>query len=56
MLKQLFFKLTGGRPMRFKGRAFTDVVVGKAVNDYTDGLGRDWLAHGAWSLFRVERK
>lgn len=55
MIKRLFFWLSGGRPMRYEGFNFTDIVVGKPVNNYTDRLGRKWMAHGAWSWFRVER-
>lgn len=50
---KLLAKLTGGRPMRYEGYAFTDRVAGYAVNYYTDRLGREWLAENAWSLFRV---
>ncbi|KRA00275.1 hypothetical protein ASD64_01500 [Mesorhizobium sp. Root157] len=46
-------KLLGGRPMKLMGFAFTDIVVGKPVFYWQDTLGRDWLAHGAWSIFRV---
>lgn len=45
--------LTGGRPMRRIGYAFTDIVSGKAVYRWEDRYGRKWLAEEAWSLFRV---
>jgi hypothetical protein len=47
--------LLGGRPMEYEGCAFFDYISGKKVNRYTDTLGRKWLAHSAWSLFRVKR-
>lgn len=47
------WKLTGGRPMTFVNFRFTDVVNGLPVHHFHDRLGRDWLAHGRWSLFRV---
>lgn len=50
------FKLTGGRPMARTGFAFTDSVSRESVCYYTDKLGRNWLATGAWSLFRVRHK
>lgn len=46
--------LTGGRPMKREGYAFTDKVSGKGVEYRRDSFGRLWLADGgAWSLFRV---
>lgn len=33
--------------------SFTDVVSGERVHYWVDRLGRFWMAHGAWSLFRV---
>jgi hypothetical protein len=47
--------LLGGRPMKYEGCAFIDLVSGKEVNRYTDTLGRKWLANSAWSLCRVKR-
>lgn len=49
------WKLTGGRPMRRIGYAFTDVVSGAAVYYWRDRLGRVWMAEGAFSMFRVPR-
>ena len=53
-LKFLFYKITGGRPMRDDGFNFTDTVSGKSVRNYTDSFGRHWMADsGRWSMFRV---
>lgn len=46
-------KLTGGRPMKLIGFEFTDVVVNRPVFSWRDRMGRCWLAHGPWSLFRL---
>lgn len=46
-------QITGGRPMRYDGFAFTDIVSGRSVYRWIDRLGRCWLAEGAWSSFRV---
>lgn len=54
-MRRFLHILTGGRPMRYEGFLFTDIIVNKAVNSYTDYFGRRWMAHGAWSWFRVER-
>lgn len=51
----LFYRLTGGRPMKHLGFAFTDVISGKPVSYWRDKFGREWMAVGAWSLFRVRR-
>ena len=50
----LLWKLTGGRPMTRTGHALFDGVARQNVSFYTDKLGREWMAFGAWSLFRVE--
>lgn len=42
--------------MIYLGFNFTDVVVGKPVNNYRDKLGRFWMAHNKWGIFRVELK
>lgn len=56
-IKELFYKLTGGRPMKDVGHGFTDVVSGKEVRYYVDKFGRKWMADsGPWSQFRIERK
>lgn len=47
------WRLTGGRPMTCLEYAFTDVVNGRGVWLWCDRLGREWLAHGSWSAFRV---
>jgi hypothetical protein len=49
----MLWRLTGGRPMRREGYAFTDQVTGKGVLYFRDRLGRKWLAEGPWSFFRV---
>lgn len=49
-----FYTLTGGRPMKREGFAFTDIVSGLPVHRYRDAFGNLWLAdNGSWSLFRV---
>lgn len=51
----LFYKMSGGRPMNYTGRSFTDIVSGKEVRTYRDWFGRLWMADGGrWSLFRAE--
>lgn len=50
---KLFWKLTGGRPMRQMGHRFIDRVSGKSVYAWEDKLGRTYLAEGPWSWFRV---
>lgn len=54
MIKWLFYLITGGRPMKRLGYDFTDAVTGEAVCYYLDGYGREWLATGAWSGFRMK--
>lgn len=51
---EALIRLTGGRPMLYRTLAFIDRVSGKSVYRWTDRLGREWLAEGPWSLFRVE--
>lgn len=51
----IILKLTGGRPMTHISSAFRDVVNGRMVHYWRDQFGREWLAHGRWSLFRVPR-
>lgn len=45
--------ITGGRPMRYERAAFIDKVDGRMVCYYVDRFKRRWLAHHAWSLFRM---
>lgn len=54
-LRELFFKLTGGRPMKVESCAFVDRVNHREVFRFTDRLGRQWLAQGlsGWAIFRV---
>ena len=57
-LKQLFYKLTGGRPMVLLGDIlpFYDNVQNKEVKFYKDKhKGNQWMAvEGPWSWFRVK--
>lgn len=55
-MKNLFYKLTGGRPMVYKSALFTDFVSGLSVNHYVDKFGRNYMANHSWSWFRVEKK
>lgn len=48
-------RFTGGRPMVLVGFAFTDVVSGRPVSYWRDAFGKEWLAEGPWSSFRVAR-
>jgi hypothetical protein len=49
------WKLTGGRPMTRVQHLFVDRVSGQDVFHYRDRMGRNWMANGAWALYRVER-
>lgn len=52
--KQLFYKITGGRPMKFIRNSFIDDITKKYVSVYEDKFGRQWLCDsGPWSYFRV---
>lgn len=54
--KAFFFKCTGGRPMKKTDEeGFWDKVAQRKVNFYLDAFGREWMANGSWSLFRVRR-
>ncbi len=54
-MKRLFYRLTGGRPM-VRGRfRFHNSFNGKAVYEYRDAYGREWLATSAWDYLRVDR-
>lgn len=53
MIKRLFFKLTGGRPMRHVPSQFMDFDGNKIRELYVDGNGRTWMAEGPWSWKRV---
>lgn len=44
--------LTGGRPMKRIGFAFTDVVTGESVYIYEDYFGRTYIANEGFTLFR----
>lgn len=49
----ILYKLTGGRPMLITQYAFTDAFSGMPIYYCKDKFGRKWMAHGAWSMFRV---
>lgn len=51
---RIIMQITGGRPMKRRAYAFTDIVSGKPVFYYTDFFGRSWLAENAVGLFRVK--
>lgn len=53
MIEQLFYKLSGGRPMSKVIYAFRDVVKHEPVFIFEDHFGRYWMANNRWSLFRV---
>jgi hypothetical protein len=55
-LKQIFFMITGGRPMIFKESLFQDFISKEIVNLYVDQSGRYWMATGKWSRFRFKTK
>lgn len=52
-VKAALWRLTGGRPMTRLGFLFRDVISGASVHQWRDKLGREWMAEGAWDLFRV---
>lgn len=54
-IKQLFYSITGGRPMRKGDCLFLDIVSGKPVYSFQDKFGRYWMAENPYSLFRVRR-
>jgi hypothetical protein len=54
-LHRLFYRLTGGRPMRRLGYGFIDRVSGETVSYYIDAFGRCWMATSRWGWFRVDR-
>jgi hypothetical protein len=55
MTLRRFWTWVTSYPMRYEGNAFTDIVNGKSVGRFIDRHGNNWLAHGRWSAFRVER-
>lgn len=55
-LKTMFYRITGGRPMKLIGFAFINVVDGRAVNYYIDKFDRIWMANGPWSRFRCSKR
>lgn len=47
-------KILGGRPMKLLPiDCFIDRVNHMPVYYWVDTMGRYWMAHGPWSLFRV---
>lgn len=42
--------------MRYKCCLFVDKVARREVNLYEDHFGREWMAFGAWDLFRIRYK
>lgn len=55
IIKRLFYRITGGRPMIYWGYRFTDTVAGRRVNLYLDRRdGSYWLAYTRWSMFRMD--
>jgi hypothetical protein len=51
-----FFKLTGGRPMKYVSSLFFDSVSGESVNLYIDRHKQElWMANSGWNLFRVKK-
>lgn len=55
-LKTLFYRLTGGRPMKLIGFAFTDDKDHRAVYYCLDKFDRLWMANGRWARVRVSRR
>jgi hypothetical protein len=51
--RKIFYWLTGGRPMKHVGYAFTDKVTGREVHYFRDDIGLNWMAEHAWAFFRV---
>lgn len=50
-------RFTGGRPMKKTDEeGFWDTVAKRKVNIYRDLFGREWMAFGPWSIFRVSTK
>ena len=55
-IKQLFYSITGGRPMKRGDFLFTDILNGRPVFSFQDKFGRYWMAENPCSLFRVRRE
>jgi|GEM_PF-2733722 len=53
MLRKIFSALTGGRPMRKIGIAYTKRGSGEKVFYFVDDFGTLWMAAHAWSIGRV---
>ncbi len=54
MIKETFYKLTGGRPMKEIEFYFTDKKTNRPVFRYQDQLGRYWMAHSKWDKNRIK--
>ncbi len=54
MIKETFYKLTGGRPMTELEYYFNDKSTNRPVYRYQDKLGRFWMAHTKWDRNRKE--
>lgn len=52
-LKELFYQLTGGRPMTLLEFRFTDKISGEPVYLARDKHDRLWLTSSPWAMFRV---
>lgn len=52
----LFYLITGGRPMKMNKHLFVDAIDRKNVYSFEDKFGRMWMANGAWSTFRVRNE
>jgi hypothetical protein len=52
MLKFLHW-ITGGRPMRRIGHAYTERCTGKPVSYFVDAYGDVWMAKHRWSIGRT---
>ena len=53
MMRTLWMRLTGGRPMTKEIYAFRDVVAHKSIFIWRDFYGRYWMANTRWGWFRV---
>ncbi len=54
MIKDAFFKLTGGRPMKEIEFYFNDKKTNRPVYRFQDQLGRFWMADSKWDKNRME--
>lgn len=54
MIKETFYKMTGGRPMIELEYYFNDKKTNRPVYRYQDKLGRFWMAHSKWDRNRKQ--